>query len=462
MKKTFLRIASGLLAVVMVFALVGCKKSDGGTNGGDGGSTNNGKKVMRFLSNVQDREHTEGLVEQMQLDKWLEQNPDFEFDYEFVPNSDIGTKTAQYMATDNMPDVYKEWGGTKDFDNKIKKKMIVPIWDSPEQANEEGYDYPDGSLTKWQISDGSDTGVYAGVVNFDFFIWYYNGEIFAKEGWSEPTTWQDLINLLDDMTAKGYVPMSMSGKDQYQYAGLVEDILQKVSGNNTLSNDLIEGKESFTENADIRRTFELAKELIDHNLGGGSGWLAQDYAGARGLFVNGEIPLYYFGSWEYMMIADDQLSDSFKENVDFFLTPVPEGGKGNIGQLEGYYGCGFAVATKSQYKEDAIGLIKFYFQKENYCKDAWEMKVFIPAQNFSEFSSDSDARLQKKILQVMEEKTMTRPYGMTLRGYSQTWQSLVDPMFSDFFSGAMGVDDMLSSLQEATAQAQADVENMDE
>lgn len=463
MKKSFLRVTSGLLAAVMIFALVGCKSTsstDDAGNSDDGSSASSGTKTMRFLSNIQDRENTEGLVEQMQLDKWLEQNPDFTFDYEFVPNANYQDKLSQYQATDNLPDVFKEWGGTVDFDQRIKNEMIVAIWDSPEQANEEGYDYPDGALTKWQLSDGSDTGVYAGVVNFDFYIWYYNGEIFEKEGWSEPTTWDELIQLIDDISAAGYVPASFSGKDPYQHAGLVEDILQKVSGDPELSTKLIEGEEKFTENADVRKAFEYAQELIDHGVTGGTSWLAQDYAGARGLFVNGEIPLYYFGSWEYMMIADDSLTDSFKENVDFFLTPVPEDGAGDIGMLEGYYGCGFAVAAKSTYVEDAVGLIKFYFEKDNYCKDAWEMKVFIPAQNFSEYSSDEDARLQKKILEVMETKTSTLETGMKLRGYSNTWTSLIDPIMLDFFAGTMSVDEMLTSMEQYAEQTMAEVDNL--
>ncbi len=221
-----------------------------------------------------------------------EENPDFEFDYEFVPNANIGEKTSQYMATDNLPDVYKEWGGTVDFENKIKKGMLAPIWDSPEQANEEGYDYPDGSLTKWQLSDGTDTGVYAGVVNFDFFVWFYNGELFEKEGWSEPESWQDLIDLLDDMTAKGYVPMSMSGKDPYG-AYIIDELIMRVTGEIGVAEKIISGEGTFTDNADVRKAFEYAKELVDHNVNGGTDWLAQDYAGCRGLFVNGQIPMMY-------------------------------------------------------------------------------------------------------------------------------------------------------------------------
>ena len=458
MKKSFLRIAAGLLAIVMVFALVGCNKSES-TGGDGGGKSSGGTKTMRFMSNIQDREHTEGLVEQMQLDKWLEQNPDFEFDYEFVPNSDYQTKLAQYQATDNLPDIFKEWGGSINFDQRIINKMQIPIWDSPEQANEEGYDYPDGILTKMQISDGSDPAVYATAVNFDFFMWFYNGQIFEKEGWTAPKTWDEFLALLDDMTAKGYVPGSFSGKDLYQGAALMEELLQKISGDNDLAKKIIEGNApTFSENADARAAFEATKELIDHNVAGGTDWLAQDYAGARGLFVNGQIPLYYFGSWEYMMIADDQLPQEFRDSVDFFLTPLPDGAKGDMGMFQGYTGCGFAIATKSQYKDDALALLKFYFKKENFAKDAWEMKVFIPAQNFSEFQSDKDARLQKTILEVMENRTSVLGNGSKLRGYSNEWNTLTDPLVADFFAGAIGVDDMLTQYDGFAEQARADAE----
>ena len=160
------------------------------------------------------------------------------------------------------------------------------------------------------------------------------------------------------------------------------------------------------------------------------------------------------------MISDDQLTDSFKENVDFFLTPVPEGGKGNIGMLEGFYGCGFSVASKSAYKDDAVGLIKFYFQKENFAKDAWEMKVFVPAQNFSEFASDNDAKLQKKILEVMDSKTSTLLAGQMYQ-YSNNWMGVTSPLWLDFFAGTLSVDDILPELEQYAEQTMQDVEMSD-
>ncbi len=89
------------------------------------------------------------------------------------------------------------------------------------------------------------------------------------------------------------------------------------------------------------------------------------------------------------------------------------------------------------------------------------MKVFIPAQNFSEFSSDKDARLQNKIVEVMESKTSALPRGVKLRGYSNTWNSSTDPLWYDFYAGALTVDEILSQLDGYVAQAIADAENME-
>ena len=127
-------------------------------------------------------------------------------------------------------------------------------------------------------------------------------------------------------------------------------------------------------------------------------------------------------------------------------------------RFQGYTGCGFAVASKSEYKDDALKLLKFYFKKENFAKDAWEMKVFIPAQNFSEFQSDKDARLQKTILEVMENRTSVLDNGSKLRGYSNEWNTLTDPMVADFFAGVTSVDDMLTAYDGFAESARADAE----
>lgn len=451
MKKTLLRVVSVLLAAIMVFALVGCKKSEGDTGGDTGDGASSGKKTMRFLSNIQDRTRTEGLHEQMQLDKWLEKNPDYTLDYEFVPNANIQEKTSQYMATDNLPDVYKEWASTQEFVDRAKNGMLQVIWDSQEAANEEGYNFLDGALNKWTY-EGK---VYGGAYNFDVFIWYYNGEMFEKEGWAPPESWEEFMSLIDTIKDKGYVPASFSGKDAYQSSAILQDIMTRVSGDNELGLKAITGETKWTENEDIRKSFEYASELIEHDISGGTSWLAQDYAGARGLFVNGEIPLYFFGSWEFMMITDDQLSETFREKVDFFMTPDIPGGKGSKTDLGAYFGGGLSAASKSNYPDAAKDLVKFVFLPENSAKDAWEMQLLIPAQNFDAYRNpETEHPIMTHLLEVINNGTSTMDKNI-LSGYNNDWTSQTNPMWLDYMSGQADIDTTLEGLQSVADAVQA-------
>ena len=88
------------------------------------------------------------------------------------------------------------------------------------------------------------------------------------------------------------------------------------------------------------------------------------------------------------------------------------------------------------------------------------MKVFVPAQNFSEFASENDALLQNKIIEVMESKTSTLLAGQMYQ-YSNTWMGVTSPLWLDFFAGAIGVDDILPQLEQYAEQTMQDVEMSD-
>lgn len=87
--------------------------------------------------------------------------------------------------------------------------------------------------------------------------------------------------------------------------------------------------------------------------------------------------------------------------------------------------------------------------------------MFVPAQNFSEFSSDKDARLQKKIVEVMESRTGNQVTS-AIAGYSTTWQSLVEPLYADFWSGNLEIDALLAELDVHSETTREDARNMGE
>ncbi len=68
------------------------------------------------------------------------------------------------------------------------------------------------NLAPWQTSDGKMFAVPFAAVSHAV---YYNKDIFAKEGLSIPTTWEEFLQLCATLKTKGYTPLANGLADEW-------------------------------------------------------------------------------------------------------------------------------------------------------------------------------------------------------------------------------------------------------
>lgn len=382
----------GATALMMTFGLAACGGSDNAntTNASDNDSVNSASKesfTMTFFSNNSDRTVGQGKMEQDLIDKYMEENPNVTIKVETLsPDSQFQDKMKVYNAADELPDIFASWGSDTVMKPLVDSGAVAEI--DPSTLADAGF--VDGALESFTYDDK----LYGFPRNSDFWVIYYNKQIFADNGIEVPATEADLLKAIDILNAKKIIPVAMSGRDVWTSGTWLASMLQRVTG----SWDLAKSGE-FDDPATVTAATTM-KKWIDAGIFG-SGFLNQDYGAARNMFGQGKAAMFMMGQWEMSMATDANFPEEVRNNIGVFPIPTLEGGKGKNTDLGAWFGGGYSVAEKSEHKEEAIQFLTWMFKPEHWAKGVWDNGITFPAQKYT--LSGNETPLQKDLSQIFSE-----------------------------------------------------------
>ncbi|MDC7245885.1 MAG: ABC transporter substrate-binding protein [Sphaerochaetaceae bacterium] len=210
MKKIVLSILIMTFLVVAIFA------------GGQQEPAEDSEKVVRVFGAFVDEEQRR-FEEAI---KPFEERTGIEVIYE--GSSDFETLISVRVEGGNPPDIaaLPQPGLMKNF---ASQDRLVPMWPSLEEAIDENY------APVWKTL-GSYEGTPYGVfhrVNAKSFVWYPK-KAWEAEGYEVPTTWDELMSLMDRMVADGYTPWAVGiesgGATGWPGTDWIEDIMLRTAG----------------------------------------------------------------------------------------------------------------------------------------------------------------------------------------------------------------------------------------
>lgn len=219
------KLASGVVAIAMVFSLTACgggsEKTSDSTKAAEASvadvtaqtsqtaEQNNEKVKIKFLSLSADdnRNNIRDKYIKVNVEKEM---PNVEVEYDLGGGGqDYANKLKAYNASGDMPDVWfseqnlssvvVEAGNALDlapfvqksgFDKKFKMQEVIT---------------PDSNGKLYCVQPGADQ-------YFTPRLWYHK-DVFAKNNIQIPTTFDELVKVCETLKAKGIVPMSIVGKD---------------------------------------------------------------------------------------------------------------------------------------------------------------------------------------------------------------------------------------------------------
>lgn len=264
-------------------------------------------------------------------------------------------------------------------------------------------------------------------------VLWINKKIFADNGLTPPTTWDEFFTTADALKAKGIVPLSMGTSEGFPLPQTFEVVLVGTVGGQGL-NDLWSGKMKWSD-PKVTQALETYKKLLTYT---NQDRAALVWSDAVKLVLEGKAAMNIMGDW-----ADGEFIKAGKTDAEYAGVPAP----GNQGSFM-LVSDGFALPAQAPNKDNAINFLKLITTKE--AQEAFNIKKGSICSRTDCDYSKFDAYLQSSAKDFASASAIVP---------SATHGSAIVPSWASSFSNVMqkfAADGDVAAAQAALVQAATD------
>ncbi|MBO6177149.1 MAG: extracellular solute-binding protein [Treponema sp.] len=347
---------------------------------------------LTFFSNLPDRNFGQGLVEQLIIDEFMEENPDIIIKLETLDETAYKTKFHVYCH-ERLPDIVSVWGQRAFLEDAVLAGKLEPL----DPADFKNFGFKEGTLDGFTY-EGE---LYGLPRNTDVALFYYNERMFRDFGWKVPQSFDELFDVAEEIQNHDFVPVGMDGSDGWPLMIFFSDILYDISGKDYryIVDHAIE-THNFSDER-ILKALKLFCKACSGNLFQ-KNFTQDDYGAAQNFFLSGKSAMYYMGSWETSMAVNTTYWNEITPYIRVIKFPsINKDSPGKSGALA-WYGGGYAVSADSLHKKEAVKFLKFMFAPERLSRLGLKNAVGISAQNESDFLYETDVPCLTELVRIAE------------------------------------------------------------
>ena len=247
-------------------------------------------------------------------------NPDIDVNLVVYPNEAYKTSIQVALASNNPPDVFFNWSGD-DTGRFVREGLLVDLTPFAEQYGWSSK-LADASLNAFNFEQK----LYGLPYELDSKWFYYNKAVFEKEKLSEPSSFDELLQLCGTLRDRGYTPISFGNSESWPGVHYMTILNQKVVGEERTALDYslqAPDDELFADPAYA----EAFQKLIDMKDAGcfNDAINATSPEIAWAMFYTEQAVMNYEGAWA-MSLFDN---NGFEGQYGLFKMPLVEDGSGN-------------------------------------------------------------------------------------------------------------------------------------
>lgn len=360
------KMLSFVLAATLVFSLAACGNSTK-ENQGDTSSSNSGKTTEKvsdkeititFQNIFPDPTDPKNKIMKKLVAQYETEHSNIKIELDSLNTDQQKLKLKTQAASKEVPDitVVNPAAQMKPF---VEAKLFAPLNDMLDQNGLRGT-FQEG-LLDWYSFDGN---TYALPDGNNIAVVYYNKELFEQAGVTVPTTFEEMLEVVKTLKAKGITPMALGEKDSWTGSFLFMNMLLRTNGPGFLQ-DVIDKKKTFEDPA-----FLEAVDAFQSLVAAGAfqeGATSFDYNAGENLFKTGKSAMYFMGSWATGGIE----TSSVDGKVGVFKFPTI-GGKGDPNEFMLAPGSAFAISANSKHLQETKDFLNWFML--NFPKEAFEAK----------------------------------------------------------------------------------------
>ena len=291
-------------------ALAACGPLSSGSRGG--GSASGPAEI-----GVKPAEGTSGHKFLVEVgDKVTEQNPEFTYEYTFV-NTKVRPQIEQRWRAGNPPDTdYEVFNAqipsTHDFVENLLD--LTPYLD---EEIEGGGTWRESFLDATSQETDLDGKTYGVTTDTHVIALYYNITLFTELGIEPPATWDELLDVSDELLAAKVAPIAVTGLYE-PYMGFWTDYLfQRIVGYDTARDAVFSGDFDDPGYLDAAKQFQQLRDKKPFL----EGFQGIDFTAVQMEFFQGKAGMILMGTW-----LTAEMKDSIPEDFELGVIPFPQVG----------------------------------------------------------------------------------------------------------------------------------------
>ncbi|MBB5869130.1 N-acetylglucosamine transport system substrate-binding protein [Allocatelliglobosispora scoriae] len=301
----------------------------------------------------------------------------------------VGDVLQPRFVADTPPDVVDNSGaGRLDLATLVASKKLK---DLGELLDSPSVDDPSKKVRDTLLPGVVEDGTFDGsvqVLNFSSVLWgvWYSKSLFAKNGWTFPTTWEEMLTLGDTIKKTGVAPWTWQGK----YPEYMNDPLQSLAAK-AGGMDLVKAIDNLEPGAWQSAPMLAAAEAIHQLVVRGhimTGSEALSHTEAQNAWCKGQAAFIPCGSW-----LEGEQQAVTPAGFDMVMAAVPAltgSDKLANGAVQGASSESFLVPAKAKNPQGGLEYLRLLFSKQvarGFAESAKALPVVIGATDGLTLSS---------------------------------------------------------------------------
>lgn len=300
------------------------------------------------------------------FERWNEANPDAQFTAEWFANDAYKEKIRTAVGSGNAPTLIFSWAGGTLADYVANDAVVdlseeaSPLLDRiiPSVAANGSVMDPSGSEGWYAIPNNQSQPV----------MFYFNQELFDRAGVSVPTTYDELLDAVEKLSAQGVTPIALAGQSKWPELMYIQYLTDRIGGPEVFQR-ILNGEPGAWSDPAVLEALTKIQELVDAGAFGDSfGSVAADAGADTALVHTGKAAMVLQGSWVYPDFLNNAPEFVEAGKLGFAAFPAVDGGQGDpanvVGNPANFWSVSASASPEAQ--ETAID----YLVEETYSDEA--------------------------------------------------------------------------------------------
>lgn len=286
--------------------------------------------------------------------RYMEDHPGITVEVNAIENDSYKTQIRVAIGAGEAPCIFPSWGGG----TLVEYVNADQVLDLTDWITADGYAdrFIDASFDVVTVDDR----IYGvPVENTAAALVWYNRALFDRLGLDVPTTWDELLEVIDALNAEGIAPFALANSAAWTGSMYYMYIADRLGGPETFSAAATRSGGSFEDPVFIQAG-EMLQDLVERDaFVDGFNGLDWDSGTTRALLYSEEAAMEIMGNWTINIMTGEN-PEFLENNLGFFPFPEIEGGLGDLSGVVGTIGDNYYhVNSDCELPEQAFEVIQY-------------------------------------------------------------------------------------------------------